>query len=86
MKSPQDIINHYSRRDERMSDTAKAKTYWVWTELAERKNPARARAGEPIWHHQMYSAPKFMLKDGLIIDSSDVELTEKQANIFDYLV
>lgn len=69
-----------------MSDTVKAKTYWVWTELAARKNPARARAGEPIWSHQMYEAPRFMLKDGLIIDSSEVDLTEKQANIFDYLV
>jgi hypothetical protein len=61
-----------------------AKTKWVWTELAEQKNPNHSRAGDPIWHHYQTEAPKQWLDDGLIIDAENF-VKEGQTTIFDYM-
>ncbi|WP_145333329.1 hypothetical protein [Paenibacillus xylanexedens] len=61
----------------------KAKTKWVWTELAQRKNPNHSRAGDPIWPHFQTEAPKQWLDDGLIQDETEV-VKEGQMSIFDY--
>lgn len=53
--------------------TAKAQTFWVWSEKAEKENPQRSKAGVPIWPHYMYEAPAKWLQDGIIIDSSEFE-------------
>lgn len=65
-------------------NTVTAETTWVWTKKAQEKNPERSKAGEPIWYHQQKHAPKFMLDEGLICDSSEFE-KEGQATIFDYM-
>ncbi|MFD1990078.1 hypothetical protein ACFSGI_08915 [Paenibacillus nicotianae] len=64
-------------------DKVKAKTYWVWTELAERKNPAYSRTGYPVWDTYLYEAPTFMLTDGLIADASEVDGNEGQVTMLD---
>lgn len=61
-----------------------AKTKWVWTKLAEERNPNRSRAGVPIWHHYQEDAPKDWLDKGLIIDEEDFE-KEGQTTIFDFM-
>ena len=67
-----------------MSKTVKAQSHWVWTDKAEKQNPQRSRAGEPIWPHYLTEAPKFMLDDGLICDANDF-VKEGQTTIFDFL-
>lgn len=67
-----------------MNETVKATTHWVWTEKAEKLNPARSRAGEKIWSGREYDAPKYMLDDGLIIDSSEF-IKEGQTDLFEFL-
>jgi|GEM_PF-2143115 len=62
----------------------KAQTYWVWTELAQEKNPKHTRAGDPIWPHYKYEAPADWLEQGLICDSSEV-VKEGQADLFEYI-
>ena len=62
----------------------KAKTFWVWTDKAEAKNPAYNRSGEPIWDDKRYEAPEQWLTDGLIQDAEDVD-KEGQMSIFDIL-
>ncbi|KAE8560231.1 hypothetical protein [Paenibacillus polymyxa] len=61
-----------------------AKNFWVWTKKAEMKNPARSREGEPVWDNYLYTAPKWMLDDGLIQDSADSP-REGQTSIFDFI-
>lgn len=60
-----------------------AKTTWVWTDLAEQKNPNHSRSGDPIWPHFQKDAPKEWLDHGLIMDASDI-VREGQMSIFDY--
>ncbi|MGF7046378.1 hypothetical protein J2T13_000854 [Paenibacillus sp. DS2015] len=67
-----------------MNDTVTASTFWVWTDKAEKDNPQRSKAGDPIWPHYKEKAPAFMLKDGLIIDSSKYA-KEGQLSIFDLI-
>ncbi|OAB48480.1 hypothetical protein [Paenibacillus antarcticus] len=67
-----------------MSETVKAKTFWVWTDKAEAKNPARSRSGEPIWEDKRYEAPQWMIDQGLIQDAGDVD-KEGQMSIFDLM-
>lgn len=64
--------------------TIAAKTEWVWTEEAERRNPDRQRAGEPVWSHWQPRAPKYAVEDGLVIDKSDFR-KEGQADLFEFL-
>ncbi|WP_411552211.1 hypothetical protein [Paenibacillus lautus] len=65
-------------------NTVTAQTYWVWTELAQEKNPKHARAGDPIWPHYKYEAPIDWLEKGLICDSSKI-VKEGQADLFEYI-
>lgn len=67
-----------------MNETVKAQSYWVWTDKAEKLNPARSRAGEPIWYHMMEEAPKEWLEDGLIVDSTEF-IKEGQTDLFDFI-
>jgi len=67
-----------------MSETVTAKTFWVWTVEAEKGNPQRSKAGDPIWPHYQQDAPTFMLKERLIIDSSEF-IKEGQVTIFDLI-
>ncbi|OAB25254.1 hypothetical protein PMSD_25930 [Paenibacillus macquariensis subsp. defensor] len=67
-----------------MTETVTAKTFWVWTDKAEAKNPAFNRSGEPIWDDSRYVAPKQWLTDGLIQDAGDVD-KEGQMSIFDLM-
>ncbi|GAB6990873.1 hypothetical protein [Paenibacillus pini] len=62
----------------------KAKTYWVWTDKAEAKNPARTRSGEQVWIQHLYEAPQWLLDEGLIQDAEEVD-KEGQMSIFDYI-
>lgn len=66
------------------SNNVKAKSYWVWTKLAETKNPAHTRSGEPIWQDKLYEAPAKWLEDGLIQDASEVG-NEGQLDLFDLI-
>ncbi|APB77404.1 hypothetical protein PPYC2_21720 [Paenibacillus polymyxa] len=61
-----------------------AKTYWVWTQKAEVKNPARTKAGDQIWMEHLYEAPQWMIDEGLIQDAEDAP-QEGQTNIFDFI-
>ncbi|WP_110931060.1 hypothetical protein [Paenibacillus bouchesdurhonensis] len=61
-----------------------AKSYWVWTEKAEKENPQRSRAGEMIWPHYAKEAPKEWLEQGLIVDKSEYA-AEGQVELFDLL-
>lgn len=61
-----------------------AKSVWVWTDLAQQKNPNHSRAGMPVWHHYQTVAPKKWLDDGLIIDAEDF-VKEGQTTIFDFM-
>jgi hypothetical protein len=65
-------------------NTVTADTHWVWTDKAQEKNPKYAKAGAPIWYHQQKNAPKFMLDQGLICDSTEF-VKEGQADIFEYI-
>ena len=65
-------------------NTVTAKSFWVWTQKAQDAEPKRHKAGEPIWYHQQKNAPKFMLDEGLIIDSSEF-VKEGQTDLFDYI-
>lgn len=67
-----------------MNETVKAQSYWVWTKEAERRNPARTRAGERIWGQRDINAPKWMLDDGLIVDSTEF-IKEGQIDLLDLL-
>lgn len=67
-----------------MTEYVTAKSFFVWTEKAEKENPQRSRAGVQIWDHYKHNAPAFMLHDGLIIDSSEF-VKSGQADIFDYI-
>jgi hypothetical protein len=67
-----------------MQKLVEAETFWVWTDKAEKDNPQRSKAGDPIWPHYIEKAPTFMLKDGLIIDSSEFA-KEGQVTIFDLM-
>ncbi|PPQ49102.1 hypothetical protein C5G87_06925 [Paenibacillus peoriae] len=62
----------------------KAKSYWVWTQKAEAKNPARTKAGDQIWMERLYEAPQWMIDEGLIQDAEDAP-QEGQTNIFDFI-
>lgn len=61
-----------------------AKTYWVWTQKAEKENPQRSRAGQMIWPHYAHEAPREWLDKGLIVDKSEYE-EEGQVELFDLL-
>lgn len=65
-------------------DLAKAKTFWVWTDKAEKDNPQRSKAGDPIWPHYFHEAPQQWLEDRLIMDSSEF-VKEGQVTIFDLM-
>lgn len=69
-------------------ETVTAKEYWVWTKKAEYQDKTRrARAGEQVRIDILYTAPKFMLTDGLIADAADqeVEIVEGQSDLFGYV-
>lgn len=66
------------------TEKVKAKTFWVWTHKAEEENPKRSKAGSPIWYQHQINAPKYMLDDGLICDSTDF-VKEGQTDIFDFM-
>lgn len=70
--------------DKQTKETVTAKTFWVWTEKAQRENPRRSKAGDPIWPQYNEKAPSFMLKEGLIIDSTKF-VKEGQVTIFDLI-
>lgn len=67
-------------------NTVKAKTYWVWTEKAEKSNlaPYHTKAGERVWEAKSIEAPAKWLEDGLIQDASEVE-KDGQVDLFDIL-
>lgn len=67
-----------------MNETVKAKTHWVWTIEAEKRNPNHSKAGEPIWYHHKIEAPKEWFDDGLIIDSTEF-IKEGQTDLFEFL-
>ncbi|WP_308640369.1 hypothetical protein [Paenibacillus nuruki] len=89
MKSPQDIINHYKERlsmsDQKM---VTAKEFWIWTEKAEYQDQTRrARAGEQVRLDILYTAPKFMVDQGLIVDAAntEVKVIEGQTDLLGFL-
>lgn len=62
----------------------RAKNYWVWTKLAEAKDPAHAKSGEPVWQDKLYEAPQWMLDQGLIQDASEGG-SEGQLDLFNII-
>lgn len=65
-------------------EQAKAKSFWVWTDKAEKADPKRHRAGERVWEHYAQEAPQKWLDEGLIVDRSEYT-AEGQADIFDFI-
>lgn len=63
---------------------ALAKSYWVWTQKAEKENPQRSRAGEMVWPHYAKEAPQKWIDEGLIVDRSEYS-TEGQIDLMDIL-
>lgn len=61
-----------------------ANTFFCWTDKAEKENPQRSKAGDPIWPHYKHSAPAKWLEDGLIIDASEFK-REGQVDLFECL-
>ncbi len=67
-------------------ETVTARTEWVWTQEAQRRNPSRQRAGEPVWPQWKTVIPKFNVDQGLVVDKSEFgDTKEGQADLFEYL-
>ncbi len=74
---------------ERIGDKqlVQAKTFFVWTRQAEHEDRSgTVRAGKQAKTEYLYSAPKWMLDRGLIVDAADgqVPVREGQSDIFEF--
>jgi len=65
-------------------ERVKAKTFFCWTEKAEKADPKRHRAGEMVWPHYAQEAPQKWLDEGLIVDRSEYA-AEGQADLFEFM-
>lgn len=64
-----------------------AKTFFVWTMQAQREDRSgTVRAGKQAKAEYLYTAPKWMLDRGLIVDADDgqVQLQEGQSELFEF--
>ncbi len=64
-----------------------AKTFFVWTRQAEHEDRSgTVRAGKQAKAEYLYTAPKWMLDRGLIVDAADsgVKVQEGQSEICEY--
>ncbi len=64
-----------------------AKTFFVWTRQAEHEDRSgTVRAGKQVKAKYLYSAPKWMLDRGLIVDAADgqVPVKEGQSELFEF--
>ncbi len=64
-----------------------AKTFFVWTRQAEHEDRSgTVRAGKQTKAEYLYSAPKWMLDRGLIVDAADgqVPVKEGQSELFEF--
>ncbi|MFD1884025.1 hypothetical protein [Paenibacillus wenxiniae] len=74
---------------ERLGDKqpVKAKTFFVWTLQAQHEDRSgTVRAGKQAKAEYLYTAPKWMLDRGLIVDAADgqVPVREGQSDIFEF--
>ena len=74
---------------ERIGDkiTIHAKEFFVWTRQAQHEDRSgTVRAGKQVRAEFLYSAPKWMIDRGLIVDAADSEVTvaEGQSDLLEF--